>query len=111
MRYSLAAADICDCHKAGADADDFIAATIVDAIRNDQGVMIGCPACFDAHTGDDVASHVPRNQVIAAEYVGVAAITIEVGVSPCLSSAAGERAKITGQRYHGDGHGDDDKRD
>ncbi len=58
MRYSLAVADVRDCYKAGTDAGDFIAATIVDAVRHHHELMIGCCAGFDADARDDVTPSV-----------------------------------------------------
>ncbi len=76
--------------------------------------MVCGGACFDADAGNDVWVCIVRNQVVAAEYVHLAAITTEVGGARCHCRRFGRRAecaKIAGQRHHGDGHGDDDKRD
>ncbi len=111
MRYSLAAADVCDCHYAGTDADDFIAATIVGAVRNDQGVMVCSDACFDAHPGDDVGSRVILRKVIVHwGDVHHAASAVLVRSRRCRRSGRwAERAKIAGQCHHGDGDSDCDK--
>ncbi len=75
--------------------------------------MVCSGACFDAHTCYDVRSRVVRGQVIVVRVdVHDAAITIKVWVSPCRRvPRRAESAKITGQRYHGDGDSDRDKCD
>ncbi len=73
------------------------------------GVCLGI-AGLEAYEGYDVASGVVRSQVRAVR-IDANHAAIAVAVIRCRRSGRrAESAKITGQRHHGDGHGDDDKR-